>query len=409
MCVVYIPVMRNNNPRTVFIVGAGFSHALAGLPLGKTLASLIYERAKKTSPKDRHLRKMADCYKRVWEYLQDQAGPLIDKLQSDGTQIETLDDGTHPINLEYMLTLIDLNLNDPYFAKGIKVDLQGCPIPYLKGLNHFVLQDARGFIQHQIYSLFEPSNYQDIDRRLLNKFMELVSKGDAIITFNYDLLLEEGLFTRGLWNPLDGYGIGGLCEDERILNEMPPSEVELIKLHGSLNWSEGGQIVISPEVVIHTSSFGNQCFFPGMATEATHRPYHLKYPHRPIIIMPTYLKFFDKSYEVQLVNRAFDLVRNADKVYIIGYSIPAADVTANLILSQIRNDAEVVVINKNDIDGIKKRLSDSYGIKTDHLIHEQTDIKGWIENDFQYLSYQHWVQEEAFFDSMMRAQRPFSL
>lgn len=46
----------------LFIIGAGFSHALAGLPLGRDLANIIYHRAQEISPQDRRLYELAQDY-----------------------------------------------------------------------------------------------------------------------------------------------------------------------------------------------------------------------------------------------------------------------------------------------------------------------------------------------------------
>ncbi len=168
----------------LFIIGAGFSHALAGIPLGRDIANLIFSRVGQTSPRERRLYDLAHNYLRVWQYLQDQAKPLRDRLQSEGIQIKDLINGVYPINLEYLLTLIDLNLNEPYVPKGIGVDLTSCPVPYIEGINHFILEDARQFIQHQIYELVEPGSYDSLDEDRLLKLINFISSGDVVVTFN---------------------------------------------------------------------------------------------------------------------------------------------------------------------------------------------------------------------------------
>jgi len=386
----------------LFIIGAGFSNAIAGLPLGRDLANIIYQKAQEVLPEEARLYELAQDYLRVWNYLQHQSEPLIKYLQSDGTQIETLDDGAYPIDLEYMLTLIDLNLNNPYVPKGIGVDLQSCPIPYMREVNHFVLQNARQFIQHQIYDLMKPESYDAYDVTRMQKLMSLVSPGDAIVTFNYDLLIEQGLIKQNLWNPEDGYGIGELCESEQVLGDLPSTKVKLIKLHGSINWSKGSQIVVSPDVVIHTADFDNTNFFEDVQVESMHPPYYQKYPRNALIVMPTYLKLFDQPFEVKLVNDALEAARTADEVYIIGYSLPKADITANLIISQVRKDAEVYIVNKYHAKEIKKRLVDIYGFDESNILQEESDIETWIDNDFEYRQYQHDQETEAIFQDMLR-------
>ncbi len=159
-------------------------------------------------------------------------------------------------------------------------------------------------------------------------------------------------------------------------------------------------IVLSPDLVIHVSSYENECFFQGMQVNSSHKPYHLRYPRNPIVVMPTYLKLYDKAIEVELVNKALDKARTADEVYILGYSIPKADVTANLIVSQIRKDAKVVIVNRSEAEDLRERFIKTYGFKSDRIIHEQSDIREWIKNDFQYRAYDHWKEGQEFFESM---------
>ena len=385
----------------LFIIGAGFSHALTGLPLGRDLANIIYQKAQEVLPEEARLYELAQDYLRVWRYLQHQSEPLREYLQSDGTQIETLDGDTYPIDLEYLLTLIDLNLNNPYVPKGIGVDLQSCPIPYMREVNHFVLQNTRQFIQHQIYDLMKPESYDAYDVTRMQKLMSLVSPGDAIVTFNYDLLIEQGLIKQNLWNPEDGYGIGELCESERLPEDLPATQVKLVKLHGSINWSKGS-LFESIDVLVHAADFDNTNFFEDIQVESTHPPYHQRYPRNSILIMPSYLKLYDQPYEVQLVSRTLEAARTADEVYMIGYSLPKADITANLIISQIRKDARIIIVNKNHAKEIKGRLSETYGFEKSNIIQEESDIETWIDNDFEYCQYQRDQESEAIFQDMLR-------
>jgi len=82
----------------------------------------------------------------------------------------------------------------------------------------------------------ESEIHRGILRQLKNK--------DTIITFNYDLVIEESFTSAKLWNPVDGYGIqtSGKTKGwtKRWLDERHygnnRSQILLLKLHGSLNW-----------------------------------------------------------------------------------------------------------------------------------------------------------------------------
>ena len=70
-----------------------------------------------------------------------------------------------------------------------------------------------------------------------------LTNGDTIITLNYDTMLDSALRRRG-WNPRVGYGISGGADKVSWppLNVAQPLKVELLKLHGSMNWFVRGDI-----------------------------------------------------------------------------------------------------------------------------------------------------------------------
>jgi hypothetical protein len=70
---------------------------------------------------------------------------------------------------------------------------------------------------------------------------------DTIITFNYDTVIEEALpLDKCWWNPSDGYGVdaGGVDQEwarhwriRHNVSKKRKSDIPLLKLHGSLNWT----------------------------------------------------------------------------------------------------------------------------------------------------------------------------
>src|SRR6266478_3596424 len=80
-----------------------------------------------------------------------------------------------------------------------------------------------------------------------------LKKGDSILTFNYDLLIEESVRTTEVWTPVGGYGdkVFGVrsewCQNwltKRKGTSTTQSNIRLLKLHGSVNWTvyKTGQI-----------------------------------------------------------------------------------------------------------------------------------------------------------------------
>ena len=71
------------------------------------------------------------------------------------------------------------------------------------------------------------------------------TNGDTLITLNYDTMLDSALHRHG-WNPKTGYAIAGNAQKKVTwdpVNVGPSLNVELLKLHGSLNWFVRGRRV----------------------------------------------------------------------------------------------------------------------------------------------------------------------
>jgi len=77
--------------------------------------------------------------------------------------------------------------------------------------------------------------------RILSKY--ITNKGGNIISFNWDILLEEAMMAMGKWSPKDGYAINFKKiiykneEDKRkeMFNEIQSNNF-ILKPHGSINW-----------------------------------------------------------------------------------------------------------------------------------------------------------------------------
>lgn len=61
-----------------------------------------------------------------------------------------------------------------------------------------------------------------------------LEKGDCVINFNYDLIMDQSLARSGRWSEASGYGWRSRVE-ARVGAEAD-SEIVMLKLHGSINW-----------------------------------------------------------------------------------------------------------------------------------------------------------------------------
>ena len=165
-----------------------------------------------------------------------------------------------------------------------------------------------------------------------NLYARLVSQleqQDAIITLNYDTVLDTALVSQG-WSPDDGYGLIGGSQKfkwKMLRPTLSPrlENVKLFKLHGSLNWLVRGtyseiQKVFGAKpnrVILSASPNANET--GGFIRQ---------------IIPPIYGKFFQHPHWQSLWHAAYDAVVDADMIVVVGCSLIESDFHLTGILSR---------------------------------------------------------------------------
>ena len=388
--------MEYNN--RVFIIGAGFSKALANGPLASELLFEI-DKASRENPKfitgsgsyynDRiHFIKIINHIKKI---IKNGCANLSD------VDITNLDDEgiIKSTNIELLCTILDLNINSAFIPKGKKVDLQGCPIPYLEGFYDLELKGALKFIKHHIIKLLLPERLSP-KQDLLDKILTCIKPGDTIITFNYDLLIEQELWKRKLWNPFEGYGIK-FPEPERKGN-IPENQIQILKLHGSINWvpktRDSFTFPFKHFGLSYKHPFGNTYYFDNLISrdddKMAKREY---YPLDSYLIYPTYIKYFEERWQYEIMSKAIDSLSKAKMIFILGYSFPEADSISNMLLTQISNSTKIYIIVKGDAIKISGRLKEMFDLT--HIIAENSTIEDWIRSDFEFKEFRKNIEKKA--------------
>ncbi|MEK7153252.1 MAG: SIR2 family protein, partial [Patescibacteria group bacterium] len=166
---------------------------------------------------------------------------------------------------------------------------------------------------------------------------------DVVITFNYDWCLERALYEENRWQPWDGFGFSITPESPFGGVQPQPeksSEITVLHLHGSAGWrvATNGSISLSSE-------------FLSQLGISLHDSQSTSGANEVVLTEPSFLKGFQNNTILQLWHKAAARLQSADKVYIMGYSLPEADSAATtLFLSTCREKAaagRVVVVNKN--------------------------------------------------------------
>ena len=270
---------------TIYVVGAGFSSGL-GYPLTKNLLIDVWSRLR-TTP-ETQLREIIAFHHPLFTNERKTSFPDIEQLLTE--------------------IAVNLDLFDASRAAegGFKKD-------HLENAREGLLSEiARWF-----HELYKPANQIS----WLHDFVRVLRKENAaIISFNWDLVLDQELFEEGINS--ENYGLA---------KNLPAGPI-LLKPHGSLNWYEAKQIknVASEKRIVifpHRSA--------GEQIEAFLRPREIKSKtdkrYTPLIVPPTYLKDFKRPIFRKLWQRCTHLLSTTKRIIFLGYSLPSADLHAQFI------------------------------------------------------------------------------
>jgi hypothetical protein len=243
---------------------------------------------------------------------------------------DTVEPPGFPWNLEVLLTQIDVARMAP--VERVIVREGGERVSQDAGQLFKIGADPgglRGSISTYL-SLSLTGPYPESD--LLNRFIGRIDPSDSIVTFNYDLVLESALFRQNRWNPADGYGI--TFDNVRPLsNGDSPSQVQVHKLHGSLNW----EIDEYPPGLRLRSCYDDLSeVFEGCSLWKYKWP-RLDEPyqgaHHYMWMLPSFVKTFDQPQMYEVWRNATEAMRRSDEIVLIGYSLPEADSAAKVLFA----------------------------------------------------------------------------
>jgi hypothetical protein len=230
-----------------------------------------------------------------------------------------------------------------------------------------------GNIRRCLRAFFLSIRSQDLPACLYATFATTVEAGDALVTFNYDVAVENELIHAQRFRVRDGYGSGFEADWDE-----PNSNVTVLKLHGSINWigvlfggAKGGHIGT------FNSSLGPRPFvdnvdsmFPGYPKRVLDKgfPGGGVVDGATTLLLPTYEKrFFIKTsvgnewipfYE-SLWSQAAAFLEKSDRIVIIGYSMPAADHDAReMLLSKNSRGAEIFVSSLSSNESLGAQFRD---------------------------------------------------
>ena len=335
-----------NNKKNVFILGAGFSN-----PVGMPSIREFYNTIKKIYLDKRPSLSnfLTECFQSVVDY-RNSLEKVSSKTTIDLDNIETLFsylDMDNPLQIEVRRNLIytiintlnistDLdNVNTTNSMKSVKTYLGKEDVRYREG------NDTNYNLN--IYEYFACAIAGIIGTRKYD-----YKKDDTIITFNYDILLDNIFSFMRI--PID------YCYGEENQN----TGLKYLKLHGSANWLLCKKC---KKITFYDKGYPNMlikgckiCHDNGVILE-------------PLVVPPTW----NKSEHRKEINRVWEVALKemslARKIFIIGYSMPPTDMYFEYLMSLGLKDNDIIekiVIVDRDEDNVKEDDKEKEEVKS-HL------------------------------------------
>lgn len=274
--------------RLVYVVGAGFSAGL-GYPLTSDLVMNLWDQVDEDT----------------WKH------DLEDAIKFHNPMFNPNRFHSFP-NIEELLS--QLMITDELFYAGDQ---------YTGNLGKSNPEEIRQELLMEIKDWFLKIHQNGQGKTWVTEFCDHIrSEHAAILSFNWDLILDEKLAAEGLSSEF--YGLS---------KHVPSEGPVLLKPHGSLNWYEenpGTKIKEKLRVKIFDSDGAGQDVYAFKRFRAP----RTKEPRRymPLIVPPVYMKDFSKPIFRRLWHHCTEILRQAEKVVFLGYSMPEADRHAQFIL-----------------------------------------------------------------------------
>jgi hypothetical protein len=337
--------------KRVFIVGAGFSKAVADLPLTSEMINRfkeVLEDSRRHGDENGIL--WGQSIFRFWTDLEKQFLEL--PLRKTGNNSRILN-SNYWTNFESVLTFIDHNLNNEVqgrFKNSEEEYSSNGPGYMFWDNNSHCLEEVRWSITTYLYRALINGKPNE---SVLTLFTEsLLNDGDTVISFNYDLILERFLFQKRRWLPHDGYGLEDFNHSIPPVNPefQKPSQIKLLKLHGSLNWDDQYRLRWSDDSRIS--------FFPNYLLEETKYlfPYQGKHGSEGWIL-PSWIKRYKPAQLLHIWRQAVKALGTAEEIIVIGYSLPEEDSAVVSLLGTVdyKNCKRILLIDPH-----AKQIADKY-------------------------------------------------
>lgn len=287
------------------------------------------------------------------------------------------------INIEEVYSFLDFIANSYYSTYSEKLDIQMA--------KHELLE----YLFHILYFEIEYSS------KHYNKIVENLKSGDSIITFNWDLMIDEVLLNNKqgkiihdslneIINPTNSFGNNDY--DTLAYNNLHKGY--FLKMHGSINWAicENNQchrhnipFIFNPKKEIYLSLWN--CNYCGGKLEMLLMPPHVHKNFRANRIFNLQAKI------------AYEKIYTARDLIIIGYSFPEFDFEVNSLFRKAKlahddEGSELFLKTIHLVDPATKsrkfvqKIQNIFGVKRSNQTHgHQVQFKTYESLDIFIKSY----------------------
>lgn len=196
------------------------------------------------------------------------------------------------------------------------------------------------------------------------------------ITFNYDDVLDEALYRCSVdgtqarpangWDPDTGYGFHCRPYFHTVgdfYGAGTQSSIQLLKLHGSVNWRprRGYETPYAVDAITHYESWGRRPDREDLLASAER---HIE--REPLIVPPVLLKssLANQSVLHMVWSLAYDVLGEASGVTFLGYSLPSTDIAAWTLFREALHDmrgSDVRVVNFAERTEDRRPVQERYG------------------------------------------------
>lgn len=268
---------------------------------------------------------------------------LIDVFQLP--QIQSARTAQHYPSLPLLLSLIDtaVDRGQPFAGQTVED-----------------LRKVRASLEYLIFAVLNESLRHTEEanpyREMFNALCKLEIE-PVVISLNYDVIADNALFALALQTaPEKGERPYAQRSQHRLPNygcdirtaayaERPHNFGWLLKLHGSLNWIycpnchrlDIGLVEVGPDLMYTRKVLDDLYQEVNLHDKYSCQGAYCKdckFPTRPVLITPTYRKDYRNPHIAQVWYDAERVLRDADRVYLIGYSLPSDDVEVVYLLKR---------------------------------------------------------------------------